>query len=290
MTLGAMITIHSYKGGTGKTCVAISLAETFAMNGKKVCLADLDFRAPNVGFAFNIEKAELWINDYLNGNCKIDDALFDLTQKYGNNGQLLIAPANSSTEAIREMSAKDRKWHMRALGKLLALRNLLLYEQDLDYLIFDAGSGIDYSSINAVVGAELELLVVTMDKAQIEGSKRMVAELYDLFDKKTGLLLNKVPIGKRSVTEVEAQVTVEFGNLYNLPVLGVIPYFSELFETGVSSSFLKENPTHLFTKILEEIAVRVDSFSSGSLIARKDSELMKVYKERFLKKVTGVRM
>jgi len=288
--LGAIITIHSYKGGTGKTCVAISLAEMLAMKGKRVCLVDLDFHAPNIGFAFDIEKADLSINDYLNVGCEVNDILFDLTDRYGYDGRLLIAPADPSIEAIRDMSAKDRKWYMRALGRLLALRNSLLEEQGLDYLIFDASSGIGYSSINAVVTADIELLVNNMDTVQIEGAKRMIEELYDLFEKKIGLLLNKVPIKGRSLTEVEAQVTVECESLYNLPVLGVIPYFYEILETGVSSSFLKENPTHLFTKILEEIAVRVDSFSFGSLVVRKDSELMKIYKEQFIKKVTGVRM
>lgn len=288
--MGAIITIHSYKGGTGKTCVAISLAEMFAMKGKRVCLVDLDFHAPNIGFAFNIEKAELSINDYLNGRCEINDVLFDLTDRYGYDGHLLIAPADPAIEAIRDMSAKDRKWYMRALGRLLALRNSLLEEQSLDYLILDASSGIGYSSINAVVTADLELLVINMDMVQMEGAKRMVEELYDLFGKKTGLLLNKIPIKSQSLTEVEAQVTVECESFYNLPVLGFIPYLSEILETGVSSSFLKDNPTHLFTKILEEIAARVDSFFSGSLVVRKDNELKRIYKEQFIKKVTGVRM
>jgi len=43
-----IITVHSYKGGTGKTLISANLAMIFASRGKNVCLLDLDFRAPSL--------------------------------------------------------------------------------------------------------------------------------------------------------------------------------------------------------------------------------------------------
>lgn len=288
--MGVNIAFHSYRGGTGKTLLAIALAEMFAIKGKRVCLLDLDFVAPNVGFAFEVKSADFWTNDYVNGDCEIKSVLIDLSDKYGNDGQLFIGPANPSTEASRIMSSKERKWEMKALGRLLSLKNTLVDNLKLDYLILDTTSGVQYSSVNAIVASDIVLLVTNMGKMQVEGTRRMVRELYDLFEKKTGILLNKIPIGTRSLTEVEKLMRVEYEYLYNLPILGIIPCFCEILEVGVTCSFLEDNPNHLFTKILKEIAFRVDSFSSGPLVKRKDSEIIRIYKEQFIKKVTGVRI
>ena len=53
--MSKIIAVHSYKGGTGKTLLSVNLAATFAKLGKKVCVFDLDFRAPSL---FAILKAE----------------------------------------------------------------------------------------------------------------------------------------------------------------------------------------------------------------------------------------
>jgi hypothetical protein len=101
-------------------------------------------------------------------------------------------------------------------------------------------------------------------------------------------VLNKVPTKGRSLTDVETAKKVEYENLYRLPVLGVIPCFCELLEAGLNPSFLQENPRHLYVKILAEIASQIATFASGDLIIRKDSDLMKIYREQFIKKVSGV--
>lgn len=41
-----IVSVHSYKGGVGKTTVAVLLAAAFAKRGEEVCLVDLDLLAP----------------------------------------------------------------------------------------------------------------------------------------------------------------------------------------------------------------------------------------------------
>ncbi|NIU85189.1 MAG: AAA family ATPase, partial [Candidatus Thorarchaeota archaeon] len=183
--MGKIIAVHSYKGGTGKTLVSINLAATLANFGRKVFLMDLDFRAPSLATFFGFGKVEASLNDYLNGTCKIDRVLLDLSDRVSERGEFWVGLADPSTEAIREMSAKDRKWEMRALGRLLALRDSLLDDWGFDYLIFDTSPGLQYSSINAIVTADLVIVASTFDRSDIDGTRRMLHELYDLFEKKT---------------------------------------------------------------------------------------------------------
>ncbi|MEM3581507.1 MAG: AAA family ATPase, partial [Candidatus Bathyarchaeia archaeon] len=135
--MGKIVAIHSYKGGTGKTLLSINLAVTLAKQGKKVCLLDLDFRAPSLATLLHIEKVDYWLNDYLNGVCEIEKVLIDLSERIADQGKFFVGLANPSVEAIRDMSSKDRKWEMRALGRLLSLRNSLLSAKGFDYIIFD---------------------------------------------------------------------------------------------------------------------------------------------------------
>jgi len=256
--LGKIIAVHSYKGGTGKTLLSVNLAATFVKHGKKICLLDLDFRAPSLSTILKIKKAECWLNDYLNGTCKIDKVLIDLSDRIHNDGKLFVGLANPSTEAIRDMSAKDRKWEMRALGRLLALRSSLLNDKGLDYLIFDTSPGLQYSSINAVVSADLVIVATTFDMSDVDGTKRMLRELYDLFEKKTDIVLNKVLYDVSSKFGKE-EVQTKVKDVYQVPLLGVIPCFCEISRAEGNIIFAQERPDHPFAKILDEIANKIDN-------------------------------
>lgn len=253
--MGKIIAVHSYKGGTGKTLLSVNLAAAFAKRGKKVCLFDLDFRAPSLATLLKVEKADHWLNDYLNGTCEIDKVLMDLTDRIHNGGKLLVGLANPSTEAIRDMSAKDRKWEMRALGRLLALRNSLLDAKGINYLIFDTSPGLQYSSINAIVSSDLVIVATTFDRSDVDGTKRMLKELYELFEKKTEIILNKVleaPI--RSGKDFQAKVK----DIYQVPLLGIVPCFCDILKAEGNTIFAEEKPGHPFTRILDEMANTIE--------------------------------
>jgi MinD-like ATPase involved in chromosome partitioning or flagellar assembly len=157
-----IIALHSYKGGTGKTLLSVNLATLFAKMGKKVCLLDLDLRAPSINSIFKNE-AKHWVNEYLSKACKIENVLSDCTSK-DMKGKLIVGLANPSTDAIREMESKDRKWEMEALGRLFALKTSLLNAMHFDYVFFDTSPGLQYSAINAIVSADIVLVVMSPDK------------------------------------------------------------------------------------------------------------------------------
>lgn len=258
--MGKIIAVHSYKGGTGKTSLSTNLAATFARRGKKVCLMDLDFRAPSLHAIFKKQNLDYWLNDYLNGICEIDKVLVDVTKEHGNGGKLMVALANPTTEAIRDMTAKDRKWEMKALGRLLSLRSALLNDGDFDYIIFDTSPGLQYSSINAIVAADVVLVVTSLDASDINGSQRMTSELYDLFEKKTGILINKVIADYLSSKEEEKKFSKRIKEIHSLPVLATIPCFCEVLRAAGNFIFTEERPEHPFTETIDALATKVENF------------------------------
>ena len=255
--MGKIIAVHSYKGGTGKTLLSVNLAATFAKHGKKVCLFDLDFRAPSLGTILKVEDADCWLNDYLNGTCDISKVLVDLSSRLQCNGNFFVGLANPSTEAIRDMSAKDRKWEMHALGRLLSLRNALLNDKEFDYLVFDTSPGLQYSSINAIVAADFVVVATTGDRSDVDGTRRMLRELYNLFEKKTGLVLNKVLDSASKSNKDELQNKVK--TVYQVPMLGFVPCFCDILRAEGNFIFVQDKPDHPFTKILGEMTKKIEN-------------------------------
>ena len=255
--MSKIIAVHSYKGGTGKTLLSVNLAATFAKQGKKVCIVDLDFRAPSLFALLRVENTEAWFNDYLNNTCDVNKTLINLSSKITGNGKFYAGLANPATEAIRDMAAKDRKWEMRALGRLLSLRNSLLDEQKFDYLFFDTSPGLQYSSINAIVSADFVIVATTGDRSDVDGTRRMLRELYNLFEKKTGLVINKVLDSDSKSKRDEMAKKVQA--VYQVPLLGIVPCFCEILRAEGNYIFPQDKPDHPFTKILDEMAKKIEN-------------------------------
>jgi MinD-like ATPase involved in chromosome partitioning or flagellar assembly len=264
MLMGEIIAVHSYKGGTGKTSLSVNLAATFAKRGKKVAIFDLDFRAPSLFAILKASNVRKYFNDYLNNSCEINEVLMDLSPRISGEGKFMVGFANPSTEAIRDMSSKDRKWEMRALGKLLDLKDSLFNQENFDYVFFDTSPGLQYSSINAIVAANFVVIPTTGDHSDVQGTKKMLLELYNLFEKKTGLVLNKVldTSYRANRSELEQQFLTD----YRAPLLGVIPCFCEVLRAEGDYIFPEDKPNHPLTKILLEIAENLEKKQKNSLV------------------------
>ena len=248
-----LIALHSYKGGTGKTLLSVNLAMIFADKGNKVCLLDLDLRAPSLSSTFK-NTNKYWLNDYLGKVCKIDCVLTECSFNYLKGGQLFVGLADPSTAAIRDISAKDRKWEMEALGRLLALKDHLLNDLGFDYVICDSSPGLQYSSINAIVAADMVLVVTSIDKSDVDGTQRMIHDLYQLYEKKTGIVVNKVP---QTVLSGKTPIKLD---TRQLPIIELVPCSCDVLQSGGKYLFTFDDAEHPITQKLRNIATKIENF------------------------------
>jgi septum site-determining protein MinD len=205
------ITVHSYRGGTGKTLLATNLGASYAKN-EKVALFDYDFRAPSLFKMFETPTPDYYINDYLNGDCDVEDTLVEV---YPN---LSIGFACPDVEVIREMMGKSRSWETAALKRTIMMRRPLT-NLGFEKIIYDSSPGLAYSSINAVVGSDVTALVMRMDALDIMGTAEMVKGVYELLNKPTFIIVNMVL--PEQVKEFNAVLKETFGEqtLAYLPCL-----------------------------------------------------------------------
>ncbi len=247
------LAFHSYKGGTGKTSVVVNLGALFAKQGSNVCLLDYDFRAPSLNVLFKA-KPEFWLNDYLEGKCGVLDTLVDESERFKLPGKLWVGFSNPSLEALKDMMSKDRKWEVKALTKTLGGKKEIIEEKQVDYLIFDTSPGAQYSSINALAGADLVSLVMKADEFDIEGTKELSKGVYEALGRKSGVVLNKIPLEQIAAAGGAEKFGKQMECDLGMPLVGVIPCMCELMASGGKTIYAIEKPDHAFTKSITSIA------------------------------------
>lgn len=250
-----VISIHSNRGGVGKTLIAVNLTVAYAKLGRNVCLIDLDFRAPSLSSIFQVDPT-LWVNDFLEDRAKIWDTLVDMTPKYGVDGKLLVGLADPSLEAVRNMAYKDKQWETKAFRKLTSLKSELA-SKDIEYIFFDTSPGILYSSVNAVACSDLVVVVATAEPSEAEGTKQAITELYKAFEKPTFVLMNKV-MPTVQWKELEKKAFLEkFSPVFNAPIVAVIPCYCNLLNSGRTTIYTLEMPEHPFSKAIYDVAYKL---------------------------------
>lgn len=252
------IVIHSYKGGTGKTSISANIAAIYAKNGKNVCLLDYDFRAPSMQVLFKPDIRNT-LNDFLEEKCEINDAIKDVSKKYQLKGHLYVGLADASTESMKEMMTKDRKWEMKALHRTLSGKKKLYDELDIEYLIFDTSPGVSYSSINALASSDFIILVSKMDDFDMAGTKEMINGIYSSLGRKTGLLLNRIPIEQFPLGAGQKELEDYMRKTFNLSFLGIIPSYSDVQVNGGKYLFALEQPNHPFCQVLSEVINKIEN-------------------------------
>jgi MinD-like ATPase involved in chromosome partitioning or flagellar assembly len=257
------ITIHSSRGGTGKTVIATNLAVILANKGFNVALLDLDFRAPSLAMIFSEAirlPVKCWLNDFLNGRCDAEQVFTEVSDKYNLKGRLLIALANPSIDAMRNVMEKSRDWEVTAVKKLFSLFSTL-NDMNVDFCISDTSPGMQYSSINAIVSSDLSIIVTTLDSLDLKGTEDMLAELYTALDKKALVLVNKSsPETRIKSSERKEKIADKLEKILKHPVISVIPCYCDVLETERTALLAAEKPNHPFVKNLAEAAEKLENF------------------------------
>ncbi|MBN2110390.1 MAG: ParA family protein [Methanosarcinaceae archaeon] len=170
------LAVHSSKGGTGKTCIAVNLAGAYALEGKNVCLLDIDIRGPSLFSIFKPE-ALFWVNDMLSGKRGIKDTIHDVSEEFGTKGKFFIGCSNPDISEIREIVRKDRNWQSSALKNLISAKKEL-DKKNIDILIFDTSPGVEYESINAVAASDMVLIVHNSSIACNSCTEQIIGGIY----------------------------------------------------------------------------------------------------------------
>jgi chromosome partitioning protein len=257
------IAFHSYKGGTGKTTLAANFAALLAKKGYNVLLLDLDVYAPSLQSYFDMDPKK-WINDFLFEKAELKEVVLDLTPLIeagvGNGkstgGQLWVGFCNAKKEEIFKIEAGGSS-RINTFRRFIHLRELLMSQHKADYIIIDSSPGIRYWSINALVIADVLLLILKMTDLDIVGTKALITEIYGSLTKfgaMSLLLLNRVsgyclPYTTQNTTAIGTSLR---GPALELPMTAVrssLPISEQLTETYMQNFLTNETGMKVLSAI-----------------------------------------
>lgn len=258
-------TMHSYKGGTGKTSLSINISAMLAKAGKNVAIFDFDFSGPSFTTRFKNPdyKPKKFINDYIEELATLDEILVDFSPYYKTKGKFMVGFANPSTIAIQNIISKGRRWQMKAMEKILSMKREL-QNQGIDYICFDTSPGLHYSSLNAIVASDLVFIVVKLDVSDFDGTIGMLKGIHSALEKKTWLIVNQVPVYN------DLDILMNSGHLQmveetfkdvideNFGILGIIPCLCDVGLGKGEIIFSLEQPESPFVKSLEGMITVLD--------------------------------
>ncbi len=257
-----MISFHSSRGGTGKSLISSNISAILASEGRRVALLDFDFRAPSLLTIFQGGKSvKKWLNSYFDDKARLEDVMVDVTDRYKIKGRLYLGFANPDMEAMREIARKDRKWQMKALRRVMNMKQELSDKLDIDVMVADTSPGVQYASVNAVVGADLSIIISTLDALDLEGVRRMVEDLYVPFEKNTYILVNKARPHMFVSDDSRKALLEEVSGKFSKPLIAIIPCYCDLLLAERVSLFTLNHPEHPFTWALREVAKRLESLA-----------------------------
>jgi len=93
-----LVALHSFRGGNGKSSLTANLAGLLAASGQRVGVIDADIQSPGMHLLLGQagKKFEFTLNDYLLGNCAVQQLALDITADVGADlsGKLFLVPAS----------------------------------------------------------------------------------------------------------------------------------------------------------------------------------------------------
>ena len=102
--MSKIISIHSFRGGTGKSNIAANLATILAAKGNRVGLVDTDIQSPGIHaiFGLEVDETKYSLNDYLWGKCDVSDAAYDVTPNLETDigGKVYLVPSSINSGEI----------------------------------------------------------------------------------------------------------------------------------------------------------------------------------------------
>jgi len=246
-----VISIHSYRGGTGKSNLTANLATTVAQQGYRVGVVDTDMPSPGIHNIFGLEPDTITktLNSYLWGEAKIIDAAYDLSQSLGLSGagQLLMVPSSCQADDIARILKNGYDVRLLNDGFRQLVKGL-----GLDYLFIDTHPGLSKETFLTIAISHCLLLIVRPDKQDYQGTAVTLDVARQLAVRHVQIVMNKV----FSALEPEA-LRQKVEETYGVPVAGLFPLSEEIVKLASEGVFCLRHPEHPITQEFQAVARRM---------------------------------
>ena len=249
--MAKIISIHSYRGGTGKSNITANLAACLAAQGKRVAVVDTDIQSPGIHMLFGVEDTNglRTLNDYLWDRCKIMETAVDVTPQTiaDAGGHIWLVPSNLNAGEIAKVLREGYN-----VGVMNDGFQDLIDTLGLDYLLIDTHPGLNEETLLSIAISDVLVVLLRPDRQDFHGTAVTVDVARQLEVRHLVMILNKV-----LPTVMAHGFAGEVKRAYGAPIVGVLPEASEMLELGSRGLFALEFPEHPLSLEIREIATRL---------------------------------
>jgi len=250
--MAKIISVHSFRGGTGKSNTSANLAALYAMDGLRVGVVDTDIQSPGIHVIFGLDEddAVYSLNDYLWGKCNIEQAACDVSEVIGPkcSGAVYLIPSSVNAADIARVLHDGYDINLLSEGFRELIKSL-----NLDVLVIDTHPGLNEETLLSIAISNALLVVMRPDYQDYQGTGLTVEVARELEVPQMMILINKAP----STFDVE-QIRETVSNTYNCPVAAVIPHSDDMMGLASHDIFAVRYPDHPIVADLNGVAMALN--------------------------------
>lgn len=235
-----IISFHSFRGGTGKSNITANTAFVLAQRGFKVGVFDTDIQSPGIHIIFNLsdDDVKYTLNDYLWGNCTIDQAAYPINMPSLNHdgGRIHLVPSSIKAHDIARVLRE--RYDANLLNS--SYRDLIP-ALGLDYVLIDTHPGLNEETLLSVAMSDTLVIILRPDQQDFQGTNVTVSVARRLKVPETLIVVNKIP-PEYDLLDVKTKVE----DAYNCKVASLLPLSFDIASAGSSSIFCSKDEEHPF--------------------------------------------
>ena len=249
--MSKIVSVHSFRGGTGKSNTTANITALLAAEGKRVGVIDTDIQSPGIHVLFGMSEDDMThsLNDYLWGKCDIAETAHDVTASLKANikGQIYLIPSSIKAGEIARVLREGYD-----VGLLNDGFHELIEKLDLDVLMIDTHPGLNEETLLSIAVSDALAIILRPDQQDYQGTGVTVEVARKLTVPQMVLVVNKVPTAF-DFNEVKAKVEA----IYNCPVAAVLPHSDEMMTLASAGVFVLHYPNHQVTSELKRVAAQL---------------------------------
>ena len=249
--MSKIISVHSFRGGTGKSNTTANVTALLAADGLRVGVIDTDIQSPGIHVLFGLDEDAMQysLNDYLWGKCNIEDAAYDVTASLKSNisGNIYLIPSSIKAGEIARVLREGYD-----VGLLNDGFHDLVETLDLDVLMIDTHPGLNEETLLSIAISDALAIIMRPDQQDYQGTGVTVEVARKLNVPRLVILVNKTP-----VVYDFAQVREQVERLYSAEVAAVMPHSDEMMALASAGIFALHYPDHQVTHALKQVAAKL---------------------------------
>jgi MinD-like ATPase involved in chromosome partitioning or flagellar assembly len=245
-----IVSIHSFRGGTGKSNLTANLASLVALAGKRVAVVDTDVQSPGIHMPFGLaeERIDKALNHFIWGECAIENAAYDVSAALGQpGGPIFLVPSSIKISDIGRILKEG--YDVRLLNDGF---QALIEKLQLDFLFIDTHPGVNEETLLSIAISDTLVLILRPDQQDFQGTA-VTVELAKKLDVPQMLLVVNKALPSMNFEDLRAKVE----KIYQVPVAAVLPLTTELVQLASSGLISLVHPELEVSREIRKVADQI---------------------------------